>query len=147
MNLVIIGKDTDDIALDIWRANTNFTVLNQSPYLWGKNFLEYIDGKDIIVSTTADQFETKTINNFLEYMINHNFIPIFISDDETDFVNKMYGAINDILQDAILYKRNEKNEQYEMFLKITRDYLFKRKESDDKAVRAPRKRKTSTTKT
>ena len=146
MNLVIIGNNTDNIAMDVWKNNTNFTVLNQNPYLWGKLFLEYINGKDVIVSTNTEQFESKTVNEFISYMVNYNFIPIFIADDDNDFVNKMYAAVNDILQDAILYKRNEKNEEYDIFLKITKDYLFKRKESDDKTVRTPRKRKTSSSK-
>ena len=146
MNLVVIGNDADSIAMDIWKGNTNFTVLNQNPYLWGRHFLNYIKGKDVIVSTDAEQFKSKTTNQFLEYMEKHNFIPVFIADDNEDFVNLMYTAVNEILQDAILFIRNEKNEGYDELIKITRDYLFKRKESDDKTVRTPRKRKTSTSK-
>lgn len=146
MNLVIIGNDVDDIAMDIWKGNTNFTVLNKNPYLWGENFLSYIDGKEVIVTTNDEQFKSKTTNQFLEYMEKHNFIPIFIADDKDDFVNLMYTAVNEILQDAILYTRNEKNEEYDIFIKMTREYLFKRKESNDNTVRTPRKRKTSTTK-
>lgn len=147
MNLVVIGNDTDQICLDIWKGNTNYTVLNQNPYLWGKNFIEYIKNRDVIVSTTDEQFQTKTINEFVEYMIKHDFIPIFIADNSEDFVNQMYSAVNDILQQAVLYTRNEKNEEYDILLKITKDYIIKRNESDDKTVRTPRKRKTSTSKT
>ena len=146
MNLVLIGNDVDNIALDIWKGNTNFTVLNKNPYLWGTNFLTYIDGKDVIVTTNDEQFKTKTTNQFIEYMEKYNFIPIFIADNKDDFVNLMYTAVNEILQDAILYTRNEKNEEYDVFIKITREYLFKRKEDNDKTVRTPRKRKTSTAK-
>lgn len=146
MNLVLIGNDVDNIALDIWKGNTNFTVLNKNPYLWGTNFLTYIDGKEVIVTTNDEQFKTKTTNQFIEYMEKYNFIPIFIADNKDDFVNLMYTAVNEILQDAILYTRNEKNEEYDVFIKITREYLFKRKEDNDKTVRTPRKRKTSTTK-
>jgi hypothetical protein len=146
MNLVIIGNDVDDIALDIWKGNTNFTVLNKSPYLWGTNFLEYIKGKEVIVTTTDEQFKSKTTNQFLEYLDKYEFIPIFISDGPEDFVNLMYTAVNELVQDAILYTRNEKNEEYDILIKMTKDYLFKRKESNDKTVRTPRKRKTSTSK-
>lgn len=146
MNLVIIGSDVDDIAMDIWKGNTNFTVLNKNPYLWGENFLRYIEGKEVIVTTNDEQFKSKTTNQFLEYMEKHNFIPIFIADDKDDFVNLMYTAVNEILQDAILYTRNAKNEEYDIFIKMTREYLFKRKENNDKTVRTPRKRKTSTSK-
>lgn len=146
MNLVVIGDNVDSIALDIWKGNTNYTVLNQNPYLWGKCFIDYIQGKDVIVSTSAEQFEEKTINQFLEYMLKYDFIPIFIAENSDDIVNLMYTAVNEILQDAVLFTKNEKNEGYEELLKITRDYLFKRKEKDDKTVRAPRKRKTSSTK-
>lgn len=146
MNLVIIGNDTDSIAMDVWKGNTNFTVLNQNPYLWGKLFLEYIKNKDVIVSTNAEQFKSTSTNKFLEYMQKYNFIPIFIADDEEDFVTMMYAAVSDILQDAVLFIRNEKNENYDDLIEIARNYLFKRKESDDNTIRAPRKRKTSASK-
>ena len=147
MNILVIGNNADEIALDIWKNNTNFTVLNQNPYLWGKNFLDYIKGKEVIVSTNAEQFTTKSINEFLEYIDKHEFIPIFIADDKEDFVNQMYSCVDSLVPDAVLFTRNEKNEGYTELIKITRDYLFKRKESDgDKTVRTPRKRKTSTTK-
>ena len=110
MNLLLIGNDVDDIALDIWKGNTNFAVLNKNPYLWGTNFLDYIENKEVIVTTTDEQFKTKTTNQFLEYIDKHNFIPIFIADTKDDFVNLMYSAINEIAQDSILYLRNEKNE-------------------------------------
>ena len=42
MNLMIIGNDTDSIALDVWKANTNYTVLNQSPYVWGSSFKKFV---------------------------------------------------------------------------------------------------------
>ena len=41
MNLLIVGKDVDDLALKVWEANTNYTVLNMSPYLWGKDFNKF----------------------------------------------------------------------------------------------------------
>lgn len=146
MNLVVIGNNTDDICLDIWKGNTNFTVLNRNPFLWGKNFLDYISNRDVIVSTTCEQFETKSINDFIEYMLKYKFIPIFIVDNDDDFGNNMYCAVNDILQDAILYKRNEKNEEYDVFLKITKEYLFKKDERNDKTVRASGKRKAGSSK-
>ena len=147
MNLVIIGNNTDDIALDIWRGNTNFTVLNQNPYLMGKNFIEYIKNKEVIVSTNTDQFEYTTANQFLEWLDKYEFIPIFIADNKDDFVCDMYTLIDDIVPDAVLFTRNEKNEEYDELIKIAREYLFKRKERDgDKTVRTPRKRKASTSK-
>lgn len=146
MNLVVIGNDTDQICLDIWKGNTNYTVLNQNPYLWDERFIDYIKNRDVIVSTNTEQFQIKTINDFLEYMLAYDFIPIFIADNTDDFVNQMYAAVNDVLQESLLYMRNEKNEEYDILLKITKDYLFKRKKCDDKTVRTPRKRKTSASK-
>ena len=147
MNLVIIGNNTDDIALEIWQGNTNFTVLNQNPYLMGKNFIEYIKNKEVIVSTNTDQFEYTTANMFLEWLEKYEFIPIFIADNKDDFVCSMYTLIDDIVPDAVLFTRNEKNEGYDELIKIAREYLFKRKERDgDKTVRTPRKRKASTPK-
>lgn len=146
MNLVIIGNDVDDIALDIWKGNTNYTVLNKSPYLWGTNFINYIGNKDVIVTTDEEQFKAKTINQFLEYMTEHEFIPIFIADSGDDFVNLMYTAVNEIIQDAVLYTRNETNDGYDELIKLTRNYLIKRKNIDDKVVRASGEGETSTSK-
>lgn len=147
MNLVVIGNNTDDIALEIWQGNTNFTVLNKNPYLWGKNFLDYIKNKEVIVSTNAEQFQYVDANKFLEYLEKYNFIPIFIADDKNDFVCNMYTLIDDIVPEAVLFIRNEKNEGYTELIKIAREYLFKRKERDgDKTVRTPRKRKASASK-
>ena len=146
MNLVVIGNNTDEICLDIWKNNTNFTVLNKNPYLWGSDFIKFIEDNPVIVSTNTEQFINKSINDFIEYMRKYNFIPIFIADDCEDFVNIMYTAINDIIQDSVLFKRNENNEGYELLLKITKEYLFKRNDENDKIIRTPRKRKTGSTK-
>ena len=55
MNLILIGNDIDNIALDVWKGNTNYLVLNQSPYVWGKDFAKFIDNKEVIVSTTSER--------------------------------------------------------------------------------------------
>jgi hypothetical protein len=146
MNLVIIGKDTDNIAMDVWKFNTNYTVINESPYLGDDGLIDFIKDKDVIISTTADQFEYVEINKFLEYMFTYKFIPIFIADDSDALEYKMYTAINELIEDSVLYLRNENNEEYNEFIEIVKDYLFKRKESNDKTVRTPRKRKSRTSK-
>ena len=79
MNLIIIGNDVDEIAMDIWRGNTNYTVLNKSPYIWSKQYADFVKDKDVIVSTTSEQFENKTINETIEILNERNFIPILIS--------------------------------------------------------------------
>lgn len=144
MNLLVIGNNTDEIALEIWKGNTNFTVLNKNPYLWGKNFLDYIKNRDVIVSTTSEQFNYVDANKFLEFLEKEKFIPIFIADDKDDFVCSMYTLIDDTVPDAVLFIRNEKNEGYIELIKVAREYLFKRKNSNgDKAIRTPGEGQTS----
>ena len=82
MNLMIIGNDTDNIALDIWKGNTNYTVLNQSPYVWSNDFKKFIKDRPVIVSTTSEQFVEKNINDVIEFMIKNEFIPILIADNK-----------------------------------------------------------------
>ena len=43
MNLMIIGDDVDKIAKDIWKANTNYYIINQNPYVFDKNFIKFSD--------------------------------------------------------------------------------------------------------
>ena len=54
MNLIIIGNNTDKIAMEIWKANTNYYILNKNPYLFSEDFKKFIDKKDVIVSTTSE---------------------------------------------------------------------------------------------
>lgn len=147
MNLIVIGDAVDDIAMDIWRGNTNYTVLNQSPSVWNKDFLKYIQKRDVIVSTTAEQFLTKTINETLEFMLTNKFIPIIIAKEKTDIEVNIYTGLSADIPSALLYTRNEENKDYDELLKITRGYLLgKGIINDDKTLRTPRKRKRTTTK-
>ena len=138
MNILVIGENTDPIAMDIWRGNTNYMVLNQSPYVWGKDFLKFIKNKEVIVSTKSDQFESKDINEFVDWCKKHEFVPIFIADEGVhNFVDTMYVAVNELLPNSILYARNKEQKDYQMFLKLCRKYLLGKGiiENDNKPVR------------
>lgn len=144
MNLLIVGDDVQDIAMEIWKTNTNYAVVNNSRCLWDKEFINYIKNKNVIVTTTKEQFECVNANEFLMYLEKYEFIPIFIAKDKDDFVCNMYTLIDDTVPEAVLFIRNENNEGYIELIKISTEYLFKRKKSNgDKTLRTPRKRKAS----
>ena len=123
MNILLIGNEVDDIAMDIWRTNTNYTVLNNSPYVWGKQFLKFIEDRPVIVSTTAHQFIEKDINSVIDYLIKYEFIPILIADNKQAIENNMYTAISSEIPSAVLYTKNKDKKDYKELLKITHDYV------------------------
>ena len=147
-NLMMIGNDIDNIALEIWKANTNYAVLNQSPYVWSTIFTKYIKDKPVIVVSTADQFVDKNINDVIEFMKVNNFIPVLIADNNNSIENNMYTALSEELLNAVLYIKNEKNENLNDFIKINQQYLIGKGiiDENDKTVRTSRKGKKSTSK-
>ena len=144
MNLIIIGNETDEIAMDIWRGNTNYMVLNKSPYIWSKNYADFVKDKAVIVSTTSEQFENRTINDTIEILKSRNFIPILISDKEDDMPSLMYSVLKDENLNTLWYMKNKKKIDYDELIKTAQGYLLV-KGLYDNAIRRPRKRKKSTT--
>lgn len=144
---MIIGNDTDSIAIDAWKGNTNYTVLNQSPYVWGASFRKFIENRPVIVSTTSEQFIEKNINDVIEFMIKNEFIPIIIADNKKAIENNIYTALSEYIPSALLYTRNKQNKDYNELIKIAQGYLLGKGiiENGNKALRTPRKRKKSTT--
>ena len=144
---MIIGNDTDSIALDVWKANTNYTVLNQSPYVWGSSFKKFVKNRPVIVSTTSDQFIEKNINDVIEFMIKNEFIPIMIADNKKAIENNIYTAMSEYIPSSLLYTKNKQNKDYNELIKIAQGYLLGKGiiENDNKALRTPRKRKKSAT--
>lgn len=148
MNLILIGNDIDNFALDIWKANTNYTVLNKSPSVWSKLFKNYINDRDVIVVTTNDQFVDKDINDVVEFMNKNKFIPILIADNSKSIENNIYTALSDEIPSTLLYTKNKENKDYDELIKISQGYLLGKGiiENGNKTLRTPRKRKKSTTK-
>lgn len=148
MNLILIGNDVDNFALDIWKANTNYTVLNKSPSVWSKLFKNYINNRDVIVVTTNDQFVNKDINDVIEFMNKNKFIPILIADNSKSIENNIYTALSDEIPSTLLYTKNKENKDYDELIKISQGYLLGKGiiENGNKTLRTPRKRKKSTTK-
>lgn len=147
MNLVIIGNNTDEIAKDIWKGNTNYMILNQNPYMFGPAFAKFTENKDVIISTTSEQFESKTVDYVINWFKEHKYIPIFIADDKESMERKMHIAMEESIPSSILYTRNEKNKDYDVLVKIARGYLLGKGiiEDDDKTLRTPGEGETSAT--
>ena len=148
MNLILIGNYIDTFAMDIWKANTNYTVLNQSPYVWDKKFIKFIKNRPVIVVTTAQQFLNKSINDVLEFLTTHEFIPIIIADNKDAIENNIYTALSSEIKSAVLYTRNENNKDYEKLIKIAQGYLLGKGiiEDDNTTLRTPEEGEGTTTK-
>lgn len=125
MNILIIGKDVDGIAMDAWKANTNYTVLNMSPYLWGKDFKKfYKKHKELIITSTADQFLAKGVDDFIELMKEYEMIPIFIAEDKDAMERVMHTNVEEILPYSILYMGSKNCEKYPELISIIQGYLI-----------------------
>lgn len=124
MNLLIIGQDIDDIALKAWEANTNYTVLNMSPYLWGKDFKKfYKKHKELIVTSTAEQFLINGVDEFIELMQKYEFIPIFIADDKDAIERVMHTNVEEVLPYSILYMGTKTCDKYSELISILQGYI------------------------
>lgn len=147
MNLLIIGEHVDNIAMEIWKCNTNYCVLNNA-LVWCNDFIKYIKKqKKVIVASTSKQFKERPINDVIEFLSKYDFIPVLIADDKKSFENTMYTALVDEIPNTILYTRNKENKDYNEFIEITKGYLLgKGLENGNKTISTPRKRKRTTSK-
>lgn len=148
MNLVIIGTDVDDIAMDIWKANTNYTILNKNPDMFSGEFKKFIKNRPTISVIERSQIETKQINDVIELFLKLNFIPILIADSKTSIEHTMYTTLDEYIPSALLYTKNKKREGYNKLLEIAQGYLLGKGIilNDNQTLRTSRKRKTATSK-
>lgn len=148
MNLMLIGNDIDKIALEIWKANTNYTILNKSPNVWNKLFTKYIYKRDVIVVTTSEQFVSKNINDVIDFMNKYDFIPVLVADSNKSIENNLYTGLTDEIPSTLLYIKNEKNKDYDEFVKISQGYLLGKGiiENENKTIRTSKKRKRTSAK-
>lgn len=123
MNILLIGNNIDDVAMDAWKGNTNYTVLNNSPYLWGKQFIKFIEDRAVIVTTTAQQIIDKEINDVLDYLEEYRFIPILVADNKDSIENSIYIALSSEIRSTVLYTKNKNKKDYNEFIKIIHGYL------------------------
>lgn len=125
MNLLLIGECIDGLAMEVWQANTNYTVLNMSPYLWGKDFQKfYKKHKDLIITTTCEQFKSHGVEEFVDLMEQYEFIPAFISDDKDGFERIMHTNVEEILPYSIFFMGNRFTKEYEELVDILQGYIL-----------------------
>ena len=148
MNLVIIGTDVDDIAMDIWKANTNYTILNKNPDMFSAEFKKFIKNRPTISVIERSQIEAKQINDVIELFLKLDFIPILIADNKTSIEHTMYTTLDEYIPSALLYTKNKKREGYNKLLEIAQGYLLGKGIiiNDNQTLRTSRKRKTATSK-
>ena len=147
MNLIVIGNDADKIAMDIWQGNTNYLVLNKSPYIWDDEFKKFIKDRDVIVVTTNLQIAEKPVNMVLDNFKQNKFIPILIADERNSLEMQMYSVLEEDIPETLLYLRNEANKDYKEFIEMAQLRLNIRKEDEenDNTIRASKKGETTTT--
>lgn len=147
MNLLVIGENIDNIAMDMWKGNTNYCVLNNA-LVWNKEFLKYIKDRKVIVASTSTQFKDRPINDVIEFLTDNKFIPVLIAANKKSFENTMYTALVDEIPNTILFTKNKENKDYKEFIEIAKGYLLGKglTDNDNKTISTPRKRKRTTIK-
>ena len=139
MNLLIIGHDVDDVAKDVWKANTNYMILNMSPYLWGKDFKKFHKKhRELIITSTADQFLVKGVDEFIELMQEYEMIPIFIADDKDAIERVMHTNVEEAIPYSVLYMGTKKCDKYSELIEILQGYITgKGFENGDNIISTP----------
>lgn len=124
MNLLIIGTDVDQLAMDVWQANTNYTVLNMSPPLWGKDFKKfYKSHQNLIITSTAGQFLAHGVDAFIDLMRDYDMTPVFIAPDKDAIERVMHTNVEEALPYSVVYIGNENSEKYSELIQLLQEYI------------------------
>lgn len=124
MNLLIIGNDVDDLAKEVWTANTNYMVLNMSPYLWGKEFEKFHKKHpELIVTSTAGQFLQNGVDDFVNLMNEHNFTPVFIAEDKDSIERVMHTNVEETLPYSVLFMGARNTKEYTDLVNMLKGYI------------------------
>jgi hypothetical protein len=124
MNLLIIGTDVDELAMKVWQANTNYTVLNMSPPLWGKDFKKfYKSHKKLIITSTAGQFLARGVDEFVDLMCEYQLTPIFIAKDKDAIERVMHTNVEETLPYSVIYIGDEHSEKYPELITLLQEYI------------------------
>lgn len=146
MNLFIIGDDIHEIVMDIWRKNTNFTVIGCTD-ISNKQFLTYIKDRHFILEGSVDQFKNKIteVDAFLDFCDKYTCIPIFVKStkNEDSFEELMFTNVKNFIKSSALYYRGDDVDG--KGLKALKDmcfnYTINKGLYDDTVVRTPKTRK------
>lgn len=124
MNLLIIGNDVDDLAKEVWTANTNYMVLNMSPYLWGKEFKKFHKKHpELIITSTAGQFLQNGVDDFVNLMNEHNFQPVFIAEGKDSIERVMHTNVEEILPYSVLFMGARNTKEYTNLVNTLKGYI------------------------
>lgn len=147
MNLLIIGKDVDDLAKDVWKANTNYMIVNMSPPMWGKEFKKFHKKhKELIITSDAGQFLTHSVDDFVELMMEHEMIPVFVAEDKDAIERVMHTNVEEIIPASVLFMGNREKEEYIEFKRMLRGILLGKGFTDgDNTISTPTEGEGTTT--
>lgn len=144
-NILFIGSNCDDRLNDLWKLNTNYTVL-QCTDLNNKQFQDYIKklkNSNITYMTAKTLQDNHSINDVVSFCRKFHYTPVIISRDNKDSEHICYLALEDMLQRTIEYRLNEQNCEYEEFLDICREYVKGCKRNDNTIQTSRRRKKLS----
>jgi hypothetical protein len=138
MNLLIIGEEVDELAKTVWKANTNYTIVNMSPFLWGNDFKKFSKKhKQLIITSTSAQFLTRGVDDFINLMSQYDMLPVFIAKDKDAIERAMHTNVEEIIPHSVLFIGNEKSEKYPELVELLQDYL-KGFGNGDNTIQTPR---------
>lgn len=120
-NLLILGKNVEDIAKDIWKNNTNYTIAKSDKSLF--NFKGDLTNTDMIIIMDSEELKDLKVPKVLKFVYENDLIPILIGDKVESFENDCYFAFSDIDFRSIYYIRNKENAEYNEFIKMCSKYI------------------------
>lgn len=123
-NIILIGKNTKETSLDIWRINTGTYVVSVDD-IKDKNFISFIltCKSPIICNFDEEYLEKCHVNDMMDFCEKYNFIPMFISVHNKDLSHCAFLTLNDRFRESMEYTKNDNSEDYKEFIHICASYM------------------------
>ena len=123
-NIILIGANTKETSLDIWRKNTATYVVSVDN-IRDKDFISFILNSEAPIICIFDEkyLEQCSVNAMLDFCEKYNFIPMFVSIHNKDLSHCAFLTLNDRFRESMEYTKNDNSNDYEEFIHICASYM------------------------
>lgn len=115
MNLMVVGKDVDNIALDIHKYRASkYYILNNIHKLGDWEFRSFIKGNDTIFVVDPSVIEAHSINYIIDFCERYEVGITLVGDDRGCIEeNIYYNLVTRFPSSVIYWQRNPENKDYD----------------------------------
>lgn len=129
-SILIVGKDTQDIADLGWKHNTNYTVVEMTDKLTD-NAIDTVTNSDMIILCDPAIYELYDEDEFCSLLEKLNCLLIFVQDEDTFDPSKYDNILKQYPETSLEYIRNEEDAQISWLeYYMTEQVLKGRKDGD-----------------